>query len=49
VLILAKLPGESTRSVTPALAPFKKGAFHVAMHAAVPIVAIGIRDAGELM
>ncbi|MCX6462401.1 MAG: HAD-IB family hydrolase [Pseudonocardiales bacterium] len=40
---------EGTRSVTPALGPFKKGAFHVAMQAGVPIVPIVIRNAGELM
>ncbi|MDN5749626.1 MAG: HAD-IB family hydrolase, partial [Pseudonocardia sp.] len=40
---------EGTRSVTPALGPFKKGAFHVAMQAGVPIVPIVIHNAGELM
>src|SRR6516164_3627600 len=40
---------EGTRSPTPALGPFKKGAFHVAMQAGVPIVPIVIRNAGELM
>ncbi len=40
---------EGTRSTTPALGPFKKGAFHVAMQAGVPVVPIVIRDAGELM
>ncbi len=40
---------EGTRSATPALGPFKKGAFHVAMQAEVPIVPIVIRNAGELM
>ncbi|GAA1322399.1 HAD-IB family hydrolase [Pseudonocardia xinjiangensis] len=40
---------EGTRSITPALGPFKKGAFHVAMQAGVPIVPIVIRNAGELM
>src|SRR5262252_8636655 len=40
---------EGTRSPTPALGPFKKGAFHVAMEAGVPIVPIVIRNAGELM
>jgi HAD superfamily hydrolase (TIGR01490 family) len=40
---------EGTRSATPALGPFKKGAFHVAMQAKVPIVPIVIRNAGELM
>ncbi|UOY01662.1 HAD-IB family hydrolase [Blastococcus sp. PRF04-17] len=40
---------EGTRSATPNLGPFKKGAFHVAMQAGVPIVPIVIRNAGELM
>jgi len=40
---------EGTRSYTPALGPFKKGAFHMAMQARVPIVPIVIRNAGELM
>src|SRR5262252_8799753 len=40
---------EGTRSATPALGPFKKGAFHVAMQAKVPIVPIVIRNSGELM
>jgi HAD superfamily hydrolase (TIGR01490 family) len=40
---------EGTRSTTPALGPFKKGAFHVAMQAGVPIVPIVIRNSGELM
>src|SRR5499427_8223438 len=40
---------EGTRSATPALGPFKKGAFHVAMQAGVPIVPIVIRNSGELM
>jgi putative phosphoserine phosphatase/1-acylglycerol-3-phosphate O-acyltransferase len=40
---------EGTRSPTPKLLPFKKGAFHVAMQARVPIVPIVIRNAGELM
>ncbi|MGY1714096.1 HAD-IB family hydrolase [Geodermatophilus sp. SYSU D01106] len=40
---------EGTRSVTPTLGPFKKGAFHVAMQAGVPIVPIVLRNTGELM
>jgi HAD superfamily hydrolase (TIGR01490 family) len=40
---------EGTRSATPALGRFKKGAFHVAMQAGVPVVPIVIRNAGELM
>ncbi len=40
---------EGTRTATPTLAPFKKGAFHVAMQAGVPIVPIVLRNTGELM
>ncbi len=40
---------EGTRSPTPTLLPFKKGAFHVAMQAGVPMVPIVIRNAGEIM
>jgi HAD superfamily hydrolase (TIGR01490 family) len=40
---------EGTRSLTPSLGPFKKGAFHMAMQARAPIVPIVIRNAGELM
>lgn len=40
---------EGTRSPTPRLLPFKKGAFHVALQARVPMVPIVIRNAGELM
>ena len=40
---------EGTRSPTPKLLPFKKGAFHMAMQAGVPVVPIVIRNAGELM
>lgn len=40
---------EGTRSPTPRLLPFKKGAFHLAMQAGVPMVPIVIRNAGELM
>ena len=40
---------EGTRSVSDRLGPFKKGAFHIAMQAGVPIVPIVIRNAGELM
>ena len=39
---------EGTRSPTPRLGPFKKGAFHIAMQAGVPMVPIVIRDAGEV-
>jgi len=40
---------EGTRSPTPRLGPFKKGAFHIAMQAGVPMVPIVIHDAGEVM
>ena len=40
---------EGTRSVSSRLGPFKKGAFHIAMQAGVPVVPIVIRNAGELM
>jgi putative phosphoserine phosphatase/1-acylglycerol-3-phosphate O-acyltransferase len=37
---------EGTRSPTPRVGPFKKGAFHMAMQAGVPVVPIVIRNAG---
>jgi putative phosphoserine phosphatase/1-acylglycerol-3-phosphate O-acyltransferase len=37
---------EGTRSATPRMARFKKGAFHMAMQAGVPIVPVVIRNAG---
>jgi putative phosphoserine phosphatase/1-acylglycerol-3-phosphate O-acyltransferase len=40
---------EGTRSLTPRVGTFKKGGFHLAMQAGVPIVPIVIRNAGELM
>jgi putative phosphoserine phosphatase/1-acylglycerol-3-phosphate O-acyltransferase len=40
---------EGTRSATPRIGRFKKGAFHVAMQADVPLVPIVIRNAGDLM
>lgn len=40
---------EGTRTATPVVGRFKKGAFHMAMQAAVPIVPIVVRNAGELM
>lgn len=40
---------EGTRSITPQVGPFKKGPFHLAQQAGVPIVPIVIRNAGELM
>jgi len=39
---------EGTRSVTPTLAPFKKGAFHLAMQAGVPIVPVVIHNSGDV-
>ena len=39
------LAPEGTRTVSPRLAPFKKGAFHLAMQAGVPIVPIVIHNA----
>ena len=39
---------EGTRSITPKLAPFKKGPFHLAMQAGVPIVPIVIHNAGDV-
>lgn len=40
---------EGTRSSSPKLGRFKKGGFHLAMQAGVPIVPIVIRNAGEIM
>lgn len=40
---------EGTRSPTPRLLPFKKGAFHLALQAKVPMVPIVIRNAGDVM
>jgi len=42
------LAPEGTRTVSPRMAPFKKGAFHLAMQAGVPIVPIVIRNAGDV-
>jgi putative phosphoserine phosphatase/1-acylglycerol-3-phosphate O-acyltransferase len=42
------LAPEGTRSATPRMGPFKKGAFHIAMQAGVPMVPIVIRNAGEV-
>ncbi|KQY57243.1 HAD family hydrolase [Nocardioides sp. Root140] len=43
------LSPEGTRSPTPRLGPFKKGAFHIAMQAGVPMVPIVLRGAGDVM
>jgi putative phosphoserine phosphatase/1-acylglycerol-3-phosphate O-acyltransferase len=40
---------EGTRSPTPRVGRFKKGAFHMALQAGVPIVPIVIRNAGQLL
>lgn len=40
---------EGTRSRSPRLGRFKKGAFHLARQAGVPVVPIVIRNAGEVM
>lgn len=40
---------EGTRSITPQVGPFKKGPFHLAWQAGVPVVPIVIRNSGELM
>jgi putative phosphoserine phosphatase / 1-acylglycerol-3-phosphate O-acyltransferase len=40
---------EGTRSPTPVPGPLKKGGFHIAVQAGVPIVPIVIRNTGELM
>jgi putative phosphoserine phosphatase/1-acylglycerol-3-phosphate O-acyltransferase len=47
-LCLAIAP-EGTRSYSPKVGAFKKGAFHIAMQAGVPVVPVVIRNAGELM
>ena len=39
---------EGTRSLTPKLAQFKKGAFHLAMQAGVPVVPIVIRNSSDV-
>jgi len=40
---------EGTRSPTPRLLPFKKGPFHLAMQAGVPMVPVVMRNCGEIM
>ena len=47
-LSLAIAP-EGTRSYSPKLGPFKKGAFHIAMQAGVPVVPIVVRNASAMM
>jgi putative phosphoserine phosphatase/1-acylglycerol-3-phosphate O-acyltransferase len=42
------LAPEGTRSVSPNLGPFKKGAFHLAMQAGVPMVPVVIHNAGDV-
>lgn len=39
---------EGTRSLTPRIGPFKKGAFHIARQAGVPVIPVVIRNAGEI-
>jgi putative phosphoserine phosphatase / 1-acylglycerol-3-phosphate O-acyltransferase len=40
---------EGTRSLTPRLGQFKKGAFHIAMQAGAPVVPVVIRNTYEVM
>lgn len=42
------LSPEGTRAITPRLAAFKKGAFHLAMQAGVPIVPIVIHNSNDV-
>jgi putative phosphoserine phosphatase/1-acylglycerol-3-phosphate O-acyltransferase len=42
------LAPEGTRSISPKLNAFKKGAFHLAMQANVPIIPIVIHNAGDM-
>lgn len=39
---------EGTRSYTPRVGPFKKGAFHIAIQAGVPVIPVVIRNVGEI-
>ncbi|MFD6398092.1 HAD-IB family hydrolase [Nocardia sp. NPDC060249] len=39
---------EGTRSFTPGVGPFKKGAFHIAIQAGVPVIPVVVRNAGEI-
>jgi putative phosphoserine phosphatase/1-acylglycerol-3-phosphate O-acyltransferase len=43
------MASEGTRSMSPKIGQFKKGGFHLAVDAGVPIVPIVIRNAGEIM
>lgn len=43
------LAPEGTRSATPQVGRFKKGAFHIAMQAGVPMVPVVLRNTGEVM
>ena len=40
---------EGTRSATPVLGPFRKGAFHLAVQSGLPVVPVVLRNTGELM
>jgi putative phosphoserine phosphatase/1-acylglycerol-3-phosphate O-acyltransferase len=40
---------EGTRTPTPRLARFKKGAFHIAMQAGVPVVPVVLRNTGDAL
>lgn len=42
------LAPEGTRSISPRLSRFKKGAFHLAMQAGVPMIPVVIRNAGDV-
>ncbi|MFD3596604.1 HAD-IB family hydrolase [Nocardia sp. NPDC058640] len=39
---------EGTRSFTPGVGPFKKGAFHIAIQAGVPVIPVVLRNSGEI-
>ena len=43
------LPGGHPARPTPVLGPFRKGAFHLAAQAGVPVVPVVLRNTGELM
>ena len=43
------MAAEGTRSPTPSLLPFKKGVFHIATQAGVPIVPVVIKNAYEIL